>query len=116
MPSPIRLMRRCTRKNPTAGARRPTIAPAAKARSMKSASRMDMRGVVPGIRKVGGRPVVEDPATDEHEPLDEGFDRAELVRDVDDRRAELLVQLAEEGGERLLRVGVDPGGGLVQHE
>src|SRR5215211_7168314 len=96
IPSPIRLMRRCTRKKPTAGARSPTTAPAAKARRMKSASRMDMRRVMPGIRELGRRPVVEDLPAHEHEPLDEGLDGAELMGDVDDRHPQLPVQLAEE--------------------
>ena len=43
-------------------------------------------------------------------------DRAELVRDVEDRDAESLVQLAEERAERLLRVDVDTGGRLVEDE
>ena len=78
-PSPMRLMRRCTRKKPIAGASTPTTAPAANANRMKSASRMDMRRVVPGIGQGCGRPVVEDLAADEHEALDERLHGAELV-------------------------------------
>ena len=47
-----------------------------------------------------------------HEPLD----RAELVRHVQDRHAELGVQLVEEHRERILRLDVDAGRRLVQHE
>jgi hypothetical protein len=77
---------------------------------------MDMRRVVPGIRELGRRPVVEDLPAHEHEPLDEGLDGAELMGDVDDRHPELPVQLAEERCERFLGVSVHAGCGLVQHE
>ena len=60
--------------------------------------------------------VEDDAAADEHEPVDEPLDRAELVREEEDRHAELAVQLAEQPGERLLRVDVHAGGRLVQDE
>ena len=44
------------------------------------------------------------------------LDRPELVRDVEDRDAELGPELAEERGERLLRLDVDAGGRLVECE
>ena len=89
MPSPIRLSCRWTRKKPTAGASRPTIAPAANASRMNSRSSMGVGGVVPDAREVLRRAVEDDAAADEHEPLDEALDRSELVRDVEDgdRRA-----------------------------
>ena len=40
------------------------------------------------------RAVEDDAAADEHEPLDDVLDGAELVRDVEDRDAELAVELA----------------------
>src|ERR671939_459082 len=105
MPSPIRLIRRWTRKNPTAGASRPTIAPAAKARRMKSASKMDMRGVVPGAGQQV-RVAVED------EPLDEALHGPELVRDEQDRHPQRVVQLGEQVGKRVLGVDVHARGRL----
>src|SRR6187200_1711341 len=116
IPSPIRLICRWTRKNPTAGASTPTTAPVANAIRMKSASRMDMRRVVPVGRELGGRAVEDDPAADEDDTLDEPFHRAELVRDVENRDAESLVQPAEKRAESLLRVDVDTGGRLVENE
>src|SRR5688572_30906268 len=104
MPSPIRLMRRWTRKNPTAGASTPITAPAAKASRMNSESNMDVRGVVPDAGKVPRPAVEDDRAADEHESLDVALDRAELVRDVEDRRSELSVQACEQRRERLLRL------------
>ena len=58
MPSPIRLISRCTRKKPTVGASTPTIAPAANASRMNSRSSMDVatgraRGL--GARRAGRR-------------------------------------------------------------
>src|SRR6187200_3395062 len=91
IPSPMRLICRWTRKNPTAGASTPTTAPVANAIRMKSASRMNMGRVVPVGRELGGRAVEDDPATDEDHALDEALDRPELVRDVEDRDAEGLV-------------------------
>src|SRR6185503_11639085 len=116
IPSPIRLICRWTRKNPTAGASTPTTAPVAKAIRMKSASRMNMGRVVPVGGKLGGRAVEDDPAADEYHSFDEALDRAELVRDVEDRDAERLVQLSEEGAECLLSVDVDAGCRLVEDE
>src|SRR6185436_20275579 len=82
IPSPIRLIRRWTRKKPTAGARIPTTAPVAKATRMKSASRMDMGGVVPVRGQVGRPPVEDDAASHEDDPLGELLHGAELVGDV----------------------------------
>ena len=63
------------------------------------------------------RPTVEhDRPTHEDEALDVVLDGAELVRDVDDRDAELTVERRQQLGERLLRLGVDAGGRLVEHE
>ena len=42
--------------------------------------------------------------------------RAELVRDVHDRDAELAVERSEELCQRLLRLGVDAGCRLVENE
>src|SRR4029453_1039611 len=84
IPSPIRLMRRWTRKKPTAGAIRPITMPAAKARRMNSSSNMGMRGVVPQLGQ-GRRVAVEDNRSPhEREPLDVALDGAELVGDVQD--------------------------------
>src|SRR5436190_20325160 len=116
IPSPIRLRRRWTRKKPTAGASSPTTMPLAKASRMNSGSRMDMRGVVPRGGQLGGRAVEHDRAADEDESVDVGLDGAELVRHVEDRRPELLVEPLQELGERGLRLDVDPGGRLVEHE
>src|SRR2546423_7056853 len=109
-------MRRWTRKKPTAGGSTPTTPPAANASRMKSASRMDMGGVVPGRGQGAGVAVEDDRSPDEDEPLDVALDRAELVGDEEDGRAELAVELVEQGGERLLRVDVDPGRRLVEDE
>src|SRR3954454_3045050 len=116
IPSPIRLICRWTRKNPTAGASTPTTAPVAKAIRMKSASRMNMGRVVPVGGELGGGAVEDDAAADEDDALDESPHGAELVGDVEDRDTESLVQLAEERAESLLRVDVDTGGGLVENE
>src|SRR5688572_6543810 len=115
MPTPMRLCPRCTRKKPTARASTPTIAPAAKASRMKSASRMDMGRVVPLPGKRRGRAVEDDAAAHEHEPFDELLECPELVRDEEDGRVELVVQLGEQCRERLLRVGVHAGRRLVEH-
>ena len=77
---------------------------------------MDVGRVVPDAGEVPGRAVEDDAAADEHEPLDEALDRAELVRDVEDRDAELAMQAVEQGGERLLRLGVDARRRLVEDE
>src|ERR671938_468914 len=60
MPSPIRLIRRWTRKKPTAGASTPTTAPVANASRMNSDSSMDVRGVVPDPWELAGRPVEDE--------------------------------------------------------
>src|SRR5436190_17667373 len=96
MPSPIRLSSRCTRKKPTVGASTPTIAPAANASRMNSRSSMHVRGVVPDAGERRRRAVEDDPLAHEHEPLDDVLDRAELVRDVEDRDGELAVQPLEQ--------------------
>src|SRR6266508_642597 len=116
MPSPIRLIRRWTRKNPTAGASIPTTAPVANASRMKSVSKMDMGRVVPGGRKLGGVAVEDDAAADEHQPLDEALDGSELVRDEKDRHGEIAMKSFEQRRERFLRVGVDTGSRFVEHE
>jgi hypothetical protein len=77
---------------------------------------MDMAGVVPVSRKARRRAVEDDPAADEDDALDETFDGAELVRDIEDGHAQLAVELAEEGAEGLLCVHVHSGGGLVEYE
>src|SRR4051812_34748685 len=102
----MRLSRRWTRKKPTAGASSPTIAPAANASRMNSVSNMGVRGVVPRRRERAWPAVEDDRPTDENEPVDERLDRAELVRDEQDRHTEVAVQLAEQPGQRLLRVDV----------
>src|SRR3954467_11561902 len=92
MPSPTRLSRRCTRKKPTAGASSPTTMPAPKASRMNSRSSMHVRRVVPDTGQRRRGPVENDPLPDEHDPCDEVLDRAELVRDVEDRHAELRTE------------------------
>src|SRR3954465_1287993 len=114
IPSPIRLIRLCTRKNPTAGARTPTTAPVAKATRMKSASRMDMRRVVPVCGQVGRPSVEHDAAPHEDDALGELLHGAEFVGDVEDGDAQVTVELSEKGAERLLRIHVDPRGRLVE--
>src|SRR5206468_11669697 len=116
MPSPIRLRRRCTRKNPTAGASSPTTMPAPNARRMNSRSSMGVGGVVPDTGQGRRRPVEDDAAAHEHDALDELLDGAELVRDVEDRHTELLAEPAEERGDRVLRLDVHTGGRLVEDE
>src|SRR5215218_7245319 len=116
MPSPIRLISRCTRKKPTVGATTPTIAPAANASRMNSRSSMDVRRVVPDTRQARRRAVEDDPLADEDETADEVLDRPELVRDVEDRHRELGVQPVEQRGERLLRLDVDTRRRLVEDE
>jgi hypothetical protein len=77
---------------------------------------MNMGRVVPVGGELGRRAVEDDRAADEYHSLDEALDRPELVRDVEDRDAEGLVQLPEEGAERLLGVDVDAGCRLVEDE
>src|SRR6188508_476493 len=102
----MRLSWRWTRKKPTAGASRPTTAPAAKASRMNSRSSMDMRRVVPEAGEILRRAVEDDAAADEHEPLDEALDRSELVRHVEDRDRELAVQAVEQVCQRFLGLDV----------
>src|SRR5207248_6019343 len=116
IPSPIKLICRWTRKKPTTGASKPTIAPAANARRMNSNSNMDVRGVVPDAGERRRRSVEDDAAADEHEPADDVLDRAELVRDVQDRHAELVVQPRQQAGKGLLCLDVHAGGRLVERK
>src|SRR6266545_1454262 len=114
MPSPTRLRRRCTRKKPTAGARSPTTIPAPNASRMNSRSSMDVRGVVPDTGKGRRWPVEDDRLADEQDTFDEVLHGAELVRDVEDGHAELLSELSQQRGDRLLRLHVDAGGRFVE--
>src|SRR3990172_212900 len=114
MPSPVSDWRRSTRKKPTAGASSPTTAPIANASRMNSSSSMDVRGVVPDPRKAVRTAVEDDAPPDEHQPLHEPLDGAELVRDVDDRHAELPVELVEQRRQRLPRGRGDSGCGVVE--
>src|SRR5919199_2303429 len=116
IPSPIRLICRCTRKKPTTGARTPTIAPAANANRMNSSSSMRVRRVVPELGQLRRGPVEDDPLADEHESLNDVLDRPELMGDVDDRDAELTVEALQQCGERFLRRDVDAGRRLVERE
>src|SRR5665809_33470 len=100
MPSPTSDWRRWTRKNPTAGARTPTTAPAPSASRMNSDSSMSVRGVVPDARQRLRRALEADRASLAHQSRDVVLDRGELVGDVEDRRAELRVQPGEERCER----------------
>src|SRR5438093_13310366 len=83
---------------------------------MKSASRMDMGGVVPVGGKARRRAVEDDPSTHQDDTLDEALDGPELVRDIEDGHAEHPVKLAEEGAEGLLGVDVDSGRWLVEYQ
>src|SRR5439155_1168789 len=103
MPSPTRLSRRWTRKNPTAGASSPTTMPAPNASRMNSRSSMCVRRVVPDTRQGRGGPVEDDLASNQDESFDESLDRAELVRDVQDGHAELVSQPLEQRVDRGLR-------------
>ena len=58
-----------------------------------------VRRVVPDAGEVAGRAVEDDPLAHEHEPLDDVLDGAELVRDVEDRDAE-LARAAPRAGRR----------------
>ena len=57
---------------------------------------MDVGGVVPERRAARRRAVEDDPLAHEHDPLDDVLDGAELVRDVEDRDAELVAELLEQ--------------------
>src|SRR4051794_25604522 len=115
-PSPIRLSWRWTRKKPTAGASRPTTTPATSASRMNSRSRMCMGWVVPGCRELGGRSVELDAATHHDQAVGVRLNRAELMGDEEHRHAEVAAQLFDQLGQSGLRVGVNPGGGLVEDE
>ena len=68
-------------------------------------------------RRAAGQAAVEDdPAADEDEALDEALDRAELVRDVEDRDGELTVEAGEQLRQGLLRLDVDARRRLVEDE
>ncbi len=67
----------------------------------------------PGARRCT---VEDDRSPDEDDPLDEALDGPELVGDVDDRHAEIRVQLIEQRGQGLLRLRIDTCGRLVQNE
>src|SRR5919198_976557 len=116
IPSPIRLISRCTRKKPTVGASTPTTIPAANASRMNSSSSMRVRRVVPDAGQLLRATVEDDPLAHEYESLHEPLDRAELVRDVEDRDPELAVEALEQRAERLLRRDVDAGRRLVERE
>ena len=60
--------------------------------------------------------VEDDSLAHQHESFDEALHGTELVRDLEDRHAEVLVQPVEQRAERILRLDVDAGRGLVQHE
>ena len=83
---------------------------------MNSASKMDMRWVVPARGEARRLAVEHDAAANEDEALDVALDRPELVRDEDDRRSQVAVKLFEQGRERLLGVDVDTSRRLVQNE
>ena len=91
-------------------------APAPNASRMNSWSSMGVGGVVPALGQVGRAAVEGDAAADEQQPLGDVLDRAELVRDVEDGDAQLPVQPREQRRERILRVGVDAGGRLVEDQ
>jgi hypothetical protein len=71
---------------------------------------------VPDARKLVRRAVEDDLPAHEHEALNEPFDGAKLVRDVQDRHVELAVEAVQQRGQRLLRLDVDAGRRLVEHE
>jgi hypothetical protein len=77
---------------------------------------MDMGRVVPVARERGGGTVEEDAAAHEHEPFHEPLDGTEFVRDIEDRRAELDVELLEQLGEGVLSFDVHPRGRLVEDD
>ena len=52
--------------------------------------------VVPHAGEPARRPVVNDPTADEHDSVDDVLDRPELVRDVEDRDAEVRAQRLEQ--------------------
>ena len=96
-------------RRPTAGASTPTTAPAPNASRMNSWSSVHVGRVVPACRQVGGHAVEGNAAPDQQQTLGDVLDRAELVRDVEDRHMQLAVEAREQGGERILGVGIDAG-------
>ena len=60
IPSPIRLMRRCTRKKPTAGASTPDHGPGREREPHELRVKHDVRRVVPHARQIGRRAVEDD--------------------------------------------------------
>jgi hypothetical protein len=77
---------------------------------------MHVRRVVPYTRQAGGRPVETGLSLHEHDALNELFDGAELVRDVEDRDVELAVQRLGQRGQRFLGLDVDTCRRFVEHE
>src|SRR3954453_17108027 len=94
----------------------PMTMPAAKASRMNSESSMRVRGVVPHAGQLAGPAVEGDAAANQQQPLHVALDGAELVRPVEDRRAEIGGETGEQAAQRLLRLGVDAGGRLVEDE
>ena len=77
---------------------------------------MHVRRVVPEGRELVGRAVEDDPPSHEEESRHDMLDGSELVRDVEDRDAELGAELGEQDGERLLGLRVDTRRRLVERE
>ena len=77
---------------------------------------MDVRRVVPEARKLAWRPVEHDPPADEDNAFHEALDGPELMRNVEDRHAEITVETVEQSCKCLLGLYVDPRRRLVQDE
>jgi hypothetical protein len=77
---------------------------------------MDMRRVVPACRERSRVAVENDAAPHEDEPVDVLLDGSELVRAEEDRHTEVVMELLEECGQRLLSVDVDARRRLVEDE
>jgi hypothetical protein len=71
---------------------------------------------VPHAGKLRRRAVEDDSFTHEDEPLDEALDGTELVRDVENRHPEFLLETMEQRSQRVLGLHIDPGRRLVEHE
>ena len=72
---------------------------------------------MPGAGERARRPVEDDPAAHEHEPLDDVLDRAELVRDVErSSRHARACRRASSAASASCGVGVDARGRLVEDE
>src|SRR3990170_5064117 len=71
---------------------------------------------MPAAGELTRRPVEDDAAADEQQPLHDVLDGSELVGDVEDGGAELAVQRRQESRERLLGVHVDARRRLVEDE